>query len=233
MIAASDDMCAPDTSQYFRLGREALALLQDATSRAGGKKVESILDLPCGYGRVARWLRTAYPEARLTVSDIQGPAVAFCVEHLGATGVQATIDGRHWEALPGPYDLIWCGSLLTHLDRVQWISHLRRFTERLAPQGVLVFTTHGLLALDWLQSGEKDYGLPDDAVARLRASAIGEGFGYVDYADTPGYGISVSQPRWVLELIARETDLHVLDLRVAGWDGHQDVVVCMHRPPAK
>ena len=226
VIAPADDMCVPDASQYFHLGREALALVQQASALAGGTRIDSILDLPSGFGRVARWLRMAYPTARLTVSDTLKPAVAFCVEHLGVTGVPATLDGRHWAALPGPYDLIWCGSLLTHFDRDQWINHLRRFAERLSPHGILVFTSHGRLVLDKLQSGEKDYGLPQTEITRLCARTVAEGFGYVDYPDTPSYGISIAQPAWLLELIERETKLRVLDYREAAWDLHQDVVVC-------
>ena len=156
--------------------------------------------------------------------------MAFCVAQLGAIGVPAALDGRHWAALPGPYDIIWCGSLLTHLGREQWVEHLRRFAERLAPRGVLVFTTHGLDVLNKLQCGEKDYGLPAAETRQLCTSALAEGFGYVDYPGTPGYGISVAQPAWLLELITRETTLHVLDIREAAWDQHQDIVVCTHRP---
>ena len=232
-IAATDDMCGPDAAQYFQIGREALLLVQEAGALARCERIDSILDLPCGYGRVARWLRTAYPTVRLTVSDLQPPGVAFCAEHLGAIGVPATIDGRHWSALPGPYDIIWCGSLLTHLARAQWVSHLQRFAERLSPQGVLVFTSHGLLALDRLQSGEKDYGLPPREVAELRIAAVAAGFGYVDYPDTPAYGISIAQPEWIRELIARETELHVIEIRESAWDQHQDVVVCIRRRPSR
>lgn len=229
LIAAADDMCVPDATQYFHLGREALTLVQEAVARSGVARVEAILDLPCGFGRVARWLRTAYPSAQLTVSDTQEAGVAFCTGHLGAAGVPATVAGDHWAALPGPYDIIWCGSLLTHFDRDQWVGHLRRFAERLSPRGVLVFTTHGLPALEKLQSGEKDYGLPQAEIRRLCAATVAEGFGYAGYTGTPAYGISVAQPAWILELLARETDLRVIDFRVAAWDQHQDVVVCMRR----
>jgi SAM-dependent methyltransferase len=229
-IAPADDMFGRDSAQYFQIGREALALIQSACALAGCERIESILDLPCGHGRVARWLRAAYPAADLAVSDTQGPGVKFCIEQLGATGVTATRSGIHWEALPGPFDIIWCGSLLTHLDRDQWLLHLRRFAERLSPHGVLVFTTHGLVALDKLQTGEKDYGLPPVEVTRLCTDAVVRGFGYVDYPDTPAYGISVSQPDWIRELVDRETDLHVRAIHESAWDQHQDVVVCTRRP---
>ena len=231
VIAPADDMLVRDSAQYFQIGREALVLVQEACDLAGCARVEAILDLPCGHGRVTRWLRTAFPAAKLVVSDIQGAGVVFCIEHFGATGVQATVDGGHWGALPGPYDLIWCGSLLTHFGRDQWLAHLRRFAERLSPHGVLVFTTHGLLALGKLQTGEKDYGLPAADVTRLCADAVAQGFGYVGYADTPAYGISVSQPGWIREMVAHETELQVLEIRESAWDRHQDVVVCSRRTP--
>ena len=230
VIAPADDMYVADTAQYFQIGREALALVQQACALAQCSPVAAILDLPCGHGRVARWLRTAYPAANLIVSDTQEPGVNFCAAQLGATGVTAALDGRHWAALPGPYDIIWCGSLLTHFGLEQWLIHLRRFAERLSPHGVLVFTTHGRLALDKLQTGEKDYGLPQDAVTRLWTSAVVQGFGYVDYPDTPAYGISVSLPPWIGELIARETEVKIMAIYESAWDNHQDVVVCTRRP---
>lgn len=226
VIAPADDMCQLDHAQYFHSGREALILINQARTLAGGSPIESILDLPCGFGRVARWLRMAYPSAHLTVSDIQRPAVEFCIEHLGVTGVPAAHDGHHWALLPGPYDVIWCGSLLTHLDQERWITHLCHFAERLTTRGILVFTAHGRLVLDKLQCGENDYGLPSADIAGLCLRTVTDGFGYVDYPDTPGYGISVAQPAWILETIARETTLHVLDYREAAWDQHQDVIVC-------
>ena len=229
LIAPADDMLVRDAAHYFQIGREALALVQAARTLAGGARVEAILDLPSGHGRVARWLRAAYPAAQLVVCDTQGAGVNFCIEHLGATGVPATVDGGHWGALTGPYDIIWCGSLLSHFGRDQWLAHLRRFAERLTPHGVLVFTTHGRLALTKLQTGEKDYGLPEAEVARLCASTVAEGFGYADYPATPDYGISVSHPGWIRTLIARETELQVLAIHESAWDQHQDVVVCARR----
>jgi 2-polyprenyl-3-methyl-5-hydroxy-6-metoxy-1,4-benzoquinol methylase len=233
VIAPADDMYVADAAQYFQIGREALALVQQACALAGCTKIDAILDLPCGHGRVARWLRTAYPSARLAVSDTQAPGVDFCREQLNADGVTASVDGGHWAALPGPYDIIWCGSLLTHFGLEQWRVHLRRFAERLSPHGVLIFTTHGRLALDKLQTGEKDYGLPQAEVTRLCTSTTATGFGYVDYPDCRGYGISVSLPPRIGELIATETELRIVTVYESAWDRHQDVVVCIRRPAAR
>lgn len=229
LIDPVDDMHVANRVQYFREGRDALALVQAAVAQAGGGPVASILDLPCGFGRVGRWLRTAYPDAHLAVSDTQRAGVEFCIAQLQARGTQAQLDGSHWADLPGPYDIIWCGSLLTHFDRGQWIAHLHRFGERLSPTGVLVFTSHGLLALDIVHSGEKNYGLPPPAAAQLCHDTVAGGFGYVDYADTPGYGISIAQPGWIRELIAQETSLELVAIHPAAWGQHQDVIVCRRR----
>jgi Methyltransferase domain len=229
VIDPADDMHVANPVQYFREGRDALAIVQAAVAQTGGGQVTSILDLPCGFGRVGRWLRTAYPEATLSVSDTQKAGVDFCIRELSARGLQAQLDGSHWADLPGPYDIIWCGSLLTHFGREQWITHLRRFGERLSPTGVLIFTSHGLLALDIVHTGEKNYGLPPPAPAQLCSDAVATGFGYVDYADTPGYGISIAQPGWIRELIAQETALELVAIHPAAWGQHQDVIICRRR----
>ena len=90
-------------------------------------------------------------------------------------------------------------------------------------------SSHGLPVLDKMQSGEKNYGLPPDAVTRLCRAATETGFGYAPYADTPAYGISVAQPGWVRAFVAAEADLQILEIHVAGWGRHQDVVVCKRR----
>ena len=73
------------------------------------------------------------------------------------------------------------------------------------------------------------FDLAPAAVAHLRTATWADGFGYAGYPDTPEYGISIAQPGWVSELIARETGLQVLEYRAAAWDQHQDVVICTRR----
>jgi hypothetical protein len=55
----------------------------------------------------------------------------------------------HSEIHPGKipiretFDLIWVGSLLTHLDEPLWHEFLAFHVDRLNPQGLLVLTAHG------------------------------------------------------------------------------------------
>lgn len=76
---------------------------------------------------------------------------------------------------------------------------------------------------------EKDYGLTAVDVTSLRDRTLAEGFGYANYPDTPGYGISISQPTWIRALVGRETALQVLAIHESAWNQHQDAVVCSRR----
>ena len=66
----------------------------------------------------------------------------FCTAEFNATPVYSQEDIRR-VSLDQFFDLIWCGSLFTHLDRDRWPAFLGFFADHLSPGGVLVFTTHG------------------------------------------------------------------------------------------
>ncbi|HEY4301510.1 MAG TPA: class I SAM-dependent methyltransferase [Candidatus Didemnitutus sp.] len=225
-ISPGDDMWGTDANYYFRMGHEAASLIQRVAGEMGLGQSPSILDLPCGHGRVSRWLRAGLPGASLTACDLQADGVAFCAEHLGARGVIARADESHWASLDEKFDIIWCGSLLTHLAEQQWTALLDRFFQRLKPGGALIVTTHGLVAFDLLCTGEKDYGLDEAALARLRDETTARGFGFAGYREQPDYGISMSHPGWVAEFLSARIGLRVREFLATGWGGHQDIFVC-------
>ncbi|WP_373458513.1 class I SAM-dependent methyltransferase [Neorhizobium huautlense] len=82
---------------------------------ANKKELKRILDFPCGHGRALRYLRAAYPDADIFVSDINEPGVEFCRTQFGARPFRSYVELENTELTPS-MDLIWCGSLLTHLD---------------------------------------------------------------------------------------------------------------------
>lgn len=146
----------------------------------GKRKCRSILDLPSGHGRVLRFLRAAFPEAEITACDLLREGVDYCAEAFGATSVYSRPEPEKIE-LPGRYDLIWCGSLLTHLPESQWGGFLRLFSSVLEPDGLLVFTTHGKQALKWLKSGIHDYSLDQGQRRFMIGEYEARGFGHVAY----------------------------------------------------
>jgi SAM-dependent methyltransferase len=128
---------------YLESGRSALAAVRAALAAAGKADVRRILDLPCGHGRILRVLKAAFPDADLVACDLDRAGVDFCARQFGAEPVYSTPDPARIP-LDGPFDLIWCGSLLTHLDAPKWPGFLRALRDVLAPDGVCGFTTHGV-----------------------------------------------------------------------------------------
>src|SRR5690606_23017971 len=78
-LAPDDGMYGGNDEHYFHVGRSALRaiLLSLAAARFEGP-VRSVLDLPCGHGRVLRALRHAFPEARIAACDLLTSGVDYC-----------------------------------------------------------------------------------------------------------------------------------------------------------
>jgi len=226
-IDRADEMFEHSTPEhYFSVGRSALACIEAALAAAGSghDQIRRVLDLPCGHGRVLRWLKRSFPAATLTACDLNFPGVDFCASALGAEPVYSVPDPKAL-VLPDGYDLIWCGSLLTHLDPEGWAGFLRRFESSLAVGGVAVISTHGERTREWIVSGHYRYGLPDARCFKLLFEHLLTGFGYQDYPGSEAYGISLSSERWVRTVIERAMPAsRVVSYQHAAWDGHHDVV---------
>jgi methylase of polypeptide subunit release factors len=105
-ISPNDKMfIRPD--HYVKVGLSALSLIDHATRKGftatGGPR--TILDLPCGYGRVTRALRCRFPKVDLTVCDIDQDAVNFCAEKFQVTGIYGTDNFEKME-IGKTFDLI-------------------------------------------------------------------------------------------------------------------------------
>jgi SAM-dependent methyltransferase len=213
---------------YYRVGLRALAYIRLALAAAGAHDARKILDLPSGYGRVLRMLKAAFPGAELTACDLNRAAVDFCAETFGAIPAYSAEDPTDLQ-LTGDYDLIWCGSLLTHLDVAGWRRFLPWFERHLAEGGVLVFTTHGRSIADDIRGGRREYPVAD--LEALGAEYASDGFGYQPYPNHQwAYGISLSSPAWVCRELERCPSLKLIMYTEQGWDGVQDAVTCVRRP---
>jgi SAM-dependent methyltransferase len=115
------------------------ALAQAGTTPAG---VVSCLDLPSGYGRVTRHLVRHIAPERITAGDADRQAVRFCVRQFGVRGFECDRDPTRM-IFPDRYDLIFVGSLLTHLPEGACLGLLDAVSGALLPGGILVFTTQG------------------------------------------------------------------------------------------
>ncbi len=217
-ISPNDQMKGDSPSEdYFRAGSSALELCLDALK---GRTPQTIVDFPSGHGRVMRWLRQKWPAAALYAVEIDDEALTFCQTTFDAEPIRST-PGFATLELPQNVDLIWSGSLLTHLNVDAWRSFLRVAVAALAPGGVLVATTHGRLATMLAKQQSAIYGTLID-VKELARTCGEVGFAYDDYArDYPTYGLSFSSPKWVLGELQSILDVKITYFREGGW-GYQD-----------
>ena len=171
------------------------ALHQIADQMFGGfDGVSSLLDFASGYGRLTRALVQRMPVERLWISDIYADAVAWQAATFGVNTFVSVANPAELEH-EQKHDIIFVGSLFSHLPAElfrAWLSHLYGM---LTPRGVLAFSTHdpsllpegeamddtGIRFFRWSESGSLDpdiYGMAyvtdafvADAVARVDAAA--------------------------------------------------------------
>ena len=223
-ISPDDEMFPGNLSVYLRTGASGLECIRRALALTGSSRPKRILDFGCGHGRVLRFVKAAFPESNLTACDIESSAVEFCAEVLGATPVKssARLSDLRFDT---QFDLIWSGSLLTHVDEGIWQEALGLFGSLLDESGVLAFSTAGPWCAENLSNGRVNYGLHPSAVASLLDQYRRAGFGYVDYAQERGYCISLSSPEWTTRMVESQPGLKMLGYDERAFDAHQDIVV--------
>lgn len=222
-VSPDERMLTDGLDMYFDVGASALRAIQLAQSLASVNDFTSILDMPCGHGRVARWLRAAYPSARLTACDLLHEGVDFCARTFNARAVHSTFQPDA-SMFSDSYDLIFVGSLLTHVDADRWDLFIDLWWSLLRPDGLLIVTTHGDCVAERMRGGDL-YGYPPLSIQRLLRTYEHARFGFLE--ESPAsihYGITVSKPDWVLQRLQRCEGARVVLYSERLWDRHQDVV---------
>ena len=226
-LSPQDTMFDGSGEHYLQVGLSALGIIEAALLDAPPPR--TILDLPCGFGRVTRMLRARYPEAAITVCDLDRPGVDFAAATFGARGVYSEPNFRDLY-LGGTFDLIWVGSLLTHLPEHQTRQFLDFAARHMGPDSRLVVTSHGEYVATRLRSW--NYGLSEPAARGLIAQYLTDGYGYRGYDGSPDYGISLAARAWYETQLA-ESGLRLQSYQERGWDQHQDVLVIRRAPASQ
>lgn len=217
-----DEMYAPGHEEtYLRVGASAMLCVEVALERGGGaERVQSILDFPCGHGRVLRMLRARFPQAEITAGDLEPSMLAFAQQEFDATPFQSHADIENL-SIGKTFDLIWCGSLVTHLEPEQTTQLLRFFYNHLNPGGVCLFSSHGDLSAMVIEI----YGLSKKAEETVLAGYHESGYGYAEYDDfaLQDYGVSIISYERMTQMASEIGDWHEVLFAQYGWDRHHDV----------
>ena len=210
-VAPGDKMHGRIRGPYLLAGISALMLIRAAMSQAEiNGHPHSILDLPCGHGRVTRILRAAFPATTLIACDLERDGVDFCAETFGAEPLYSDTDPARVQ-LDQQVDVTWVGSLLTHIAFERWDGFMDLFARSLRPGGVLVFTTFDHPRLPSLGV----MNLPD--AERLLRDRVERGVGFQPYVGQDDYGVALVGPEHVRQAIEAEERFEVLSHRPLSW----------------
>ena len=221
-IYFNDGMYDGNGAHYFKVGLSAIHCIDEALARADLKAVRTILDLPCGSGRVMRFLRHRFPEAEITACELEAGPVEFCVRAFGAEPAFSSLNLDE-VSLGKKFDLIWCGSLVTHLNERGIDALLRLFHRHLAASGIMIFTTNGDFVARTIPTRDFDYGLEQEQIDRIGIEYPQTGYGFEDYPGEKDYGVSLTSPEWIRTRVRAVGGLREVFFKEKGWDDHQDV----------
>jgi SAM-dependent methyltransferase len=231
-ISPNDGMFAGNIEHYFACGESALRVLLEAIELAAALTPARILDYGAGAGRVTRWLRAAFPDAAISCCDLREGDMEFLRGLCGAETwpVGADIDALN---IPGRYDLVWVGSVITHFSESKTKTLITRLLSACEPGGLVVLSFHGQFAVERHEGTPFKY-IDDDGWQQIKHGYAERGYGYADYkpgwgADPAlvrqyGYGVSVCTPEWMHSLVTGLAGSRLVFVKPRSWDGHHDVV---------
>jgi len=220
-------------NHYFDVGEDALRLIVATLISTGRSFPKRILDFPSGSGRVTRYLRAFFPEAEIWASDIHQTHLTFCCDQFGVK-TKASLEDFTKITFEAEFDLVFCGSLLTHLTQRDAEAALAMISRSLSPTGIAIVTFHGRHS-SHVQRHKWKY--VEDELFHIAEDRVGtSGFGFVGYqgdvrdqlSAQAAYGVSLIKPRWPIVQLEADSSIRILGYSERAWDDHQDVVIFGH-----
>jgi SAM-dependent methyltransferase len=210
----------PGAQLYLSVGLSAIHCIDEALGK--NANVQTILDFPSGYGRILRFLKVKFPSAEIVACEVDPMALEFCKRTFAVRTIMSDKKFRNL-SLPLQFDLIWSGSLITHLNEKLASDLLWFFHEHLAPGGLCLVTTHGRTSLEWIESKAYTYGLSANAQEKLLSEFHKSGYGYTDYESMNDYGISVVSHDRMTQIASVAGQWVQSVFLESGWGNHHDV----------
>jgi SAM-dependent methyltransferase len=226
-LATDDGMFHGNHAHYLSCGASALNVILGALMLAQVEPPRRVLDFGAGAGRVSRWLRAAFPTADIHTCDLREQDMRFNADAFRARTWTSGTDIDGLEA-PATYDLIWLGSVATHLSPAKTEKLLDKMLSWSNPSGMVVMSLHGRYA--YKRQSELGFDYIDAAAWELITQEYETtGYGYADYEGLSGYGISLSKPSWIAALVEGRPGIRLVMLAEKVWDDHHDVLAVQNR----
>src|SRR4051812_520170 len=126
-IHPSDGMFKSGREEHYRrVGEGAAKQIAAILLEQDEPEPRRILDFGCGFGRVMRHLRAIFPEATIFAADTMLAALDFCSREFRSEPVPSLRDFSKLR-LPPDLDLIWAGSVMTHLPETNTRELMSKF----------------------------------------------------------------------------------------------------------
>ncbi|MBQ1543669.1 MAG: class I SAM-dependent methyltransferase [Clostridia bacterium] len=218
-------------THYWHQGADALNICLGALIQNRREPPKAILDLPCGSGRVTRHFRAFFPEATIVACDLYDYHYNWCAQHFGAIGQKST---EHFKDLnfDVKFDLVFCGSLLTHLPEDDYKAAIDCIVRSLSDNGIAIITLQGRHA-EWIQ--EHKYQFIEPELFKIAMKSVPKtGFGYVDYnqhwldsvwKEQSHYGVAMVRPHFATKHIEEDYSVRILGYIERAWDDSQDALI--------
>jgi trans-aconitate methyltransferase len=220
-VSPNDHMYNTGPDWYFSVGLDGIRVILRSLALSQINNVMRILDLPCGHGRVGRHLRAAFPGAEIAFADIDTDGADFCANQFRGTAIYSQPD-LSLAPIGDNYDVIWIGSLFTHVDQARAETWLRTLCHRLSPRGILVATVHG----NWSKEVQARHGAMIGPVEwqEILYGYETTGWGYARYPGPDDYGVSLCQASAVIAMAGRVEGVRILGYNERAWAGNHDVL---------
>lgn len=229
-ISERDDMFDYGLERYLGVGLSAMHVISHAMMLTGLTRFHNVLDLPCGFGRILRHLVKFLPESHIVACDLNKEAVDFCRKTFNVEGIYSKerFDDIKFDST---FDLIWCGSLLTHLKEERFREAIKLFVRSLSDGGVAIITLIGRFTPKVQEKYHKL--LPDELFAEAMQGFLDRGFGFKEYEGYENYGISLSSPSFVMGVVEKIPEIQISCYSEREWVGFHDVLMITKKPISK
>lgn len=215
-------MLSADFNMYHSIGRDAIrSIIAGLCLSADTQQISRVLDYGCGHGRVARHLRALFPSSEMFFADIRVDGIDFCAKEYNGNGILLDEDFSK-QLLPTEIDLIWVGSVFTHIDIERAKLLYDKLFDALRQKGLLIITTHGRSKLT--HKGRQSIGPKWAEKLELDYNKLG--YAYVSYErkDLGNWGVSMMNISRANDFIKRKENCVLVLYCEEGWAG-QDVLI--------